>query len=300
MARRVLLTGGTGFFGKSLLNSRRQAPESGVELVVLSRDSGGFRRAYPELAMLPGVNFIDGDVRDFVFPEGDFDAVIHAATPAATKTGEDELVSIIADGTRRVLDFAVSRGVSKLLLASSGAVYGPMPEGAERFTEAMACRPVSAYGRGKLRAEEMCLASPVRCVVARCFAFAGEYLPLDLHFAIGNFIGDCLGGRPIRIAGDGSAVRSYLYAGDLVEWLWRLLDGEEANLAVNVGSDRAITILELAHLVRERMGCGNEIIVEGGASSGGRYVPDISLARERFGLEVKTPLELAIDRMSVP
>lgn len=73
-------------------------------------------------------------------------------------------------------------------------------------------------------------------------------LPLNAHFAIGNFIQDAISAEQITVAGDGTPLLTYLDQSDLAHWLWTLiiegLDGE----TYNVGSDRVISIAELALL----------------------------------------------------
>jgi nucleoside-diphosphate-sugar epimerase len=295
--QRILITGGTGFFGKSILADWRNAQRPGTELVILSRQPDAFLAKNPSFQDLQGVSFVSGDIRNFAFPEGDFSAVIHAATPARQFIDEKELASIILNGSKRVLEFCKTRSIPKLLYISSGAVYGEMPAGVKQMSESLLCQPQTVYGKSKLDAENLCLDSGVACAIARCFAFVGEYLPLNLHFAIGNFILDCLLQRPIHIKGDGTASRSYLYAGDLVRQLWALLSCCKSQLIVNIGSDRAVSIKELAELVRNCAGSKNEIIVSnlpGLPRTSNCYIPDISLARNLLKTGELTSLETAL------
>ena len=233
-------------------------------------------------------------MRDFVFPEGHFDAIIHAATSAVTTLSDAEMTSVIMDGARHVTDFAKAAGCGKILFTSSGAVYGP------RITPAReddACEPVTAYGKGKLAVERLLVNAGFDVKIARCFAFTGPHLNRGIHFAIGNFIQNCLDGKPITINGDGTPLRSYLYADDLVEWLFAILERGENGRPYNVGSDRTVSIRELAETVRDALGSKSEIIVKGIPKAGEKpsvYVPSIERARGELGLDVKVALENAI------
>jgi dTDP-glucose 4,6-dehydratase len=134
-------------------------------------------------------------------------------------------------------------------------------------------------------------------VIARCFAFVGEDLPLDVHFAIGNFIRDALWAEEIIVGGDGTPLRSYLDQRDLAHWLLTLLAAGKPNRAYNVGSDREISVAALARLVGEIVSPGKVVRILGqAAGNSGRniYVPDIRRAREELGLDVTIPLETAI------
>lgn len=242
--RRIFITGGTGFFGKWLVETFVHANRTfglDAEAVVLSRAT----RTSPHRE----VSFVQGDVRTFDFPTGSFSHVVHAATTSSAPVPDDEMRSTIVDGTRRVLDFAASRGARKLLFTSSGAVYGRQPLDMTHIPETYMGAPDTVYGRGKLMAEHLCTQSDLDVKIARCFAFAGPHLPLDAHFAVGNFIRDALAGGPIKVGGDGTPLRSYLYAADLAIWLWTILFKGESRQPHNVGSEDPISIADLAQAV---------------------------------------------------
>ncbi len=295
--KRVFITGGTGFFGKSMLDYRLRHPEwkwAKAEWVILSRSPEDFVFRFPRLANQAGVSFVAGDVRDFAFPGGMFDAIIHAATSAITTLSDYEMSSVILDGTRRVAEFARHVGCDKVLFMSSGAVYGPR---VDLVAEDDICEPTTAYGKGKLAAERLLIDAGLDVKIARCFAFVGPYLNRNIHYAVGNFMQNCIDGKPIVINGDGTPLRSYLYADDLVEWLFAILERGEKRRAYNVGSDRALSIRELAEMARRVLRPKSEIVVKGEPVIGARpaaYVPVVDRARNELGLEIKVPLEDAI------
>lgn len=296
---RIFITGGTGFFGKSILDYRLRHPEflADAEMTILSRDPAAFIAANPKLVAQAGLHFVKGDVRTFdfsTFQHFNFSTVVHAATAAVTTLSDDEMYSTIVDGTRHVLEFAKSCGTKRILFTSSGAVYGPQTAAVD---EAAATTPTTAYGRGKLAAEKMCVDSGIPTCIARCFAFTGPYLNRHIHFAIGNFIQDCLDGKDIVIKGDGSPLRSYLFADDLVEWLFTILERGEPGRPYNVGSPHGLSIRELAETARSALGTKNKIQALGTPQAGNLpsvYVPVTTRAETELGLSLRTPLDEAI------
>ena len=135
--------------------------------------------------------------------------------------------------------------------------------------------------------------------MARGFAFVGPHLPIDRHFALGNFIRDALRGGPVVVASDGTPIRSYQYAADMAAWLWALLVRGESGRAYNIGASREISVGELARLVAAAAGNGSTVEVRRPAVSGAtpeRYLPDVSLATETLGLRETVTLEESIER----
>jgi dTDP-glucose 4,6-dehydratase len=306
----LFVTGGTGFFGCWLLETVLWANdrlELGASVTVLTRSPGRYSRKAPHLAGHPAVAVLGGDVRTFPFPPGRFSHVIHAATDSSGFAGtEAERFDTIVGGTARVLDFAACSGARRFLLTSSGAVYGMQPPTLAHMPEDYDGPPPVAedkgYAEGKRRAESLCEAraasSALEPVIARCFAFVGPYLPLNAHFAIGNFIGNRLRGEPIHVRGDGTAVRSYLYAADLAIWLWTILLRGQALRPYNVGSPRAVSIAELAGVVASSELPAVQVQIAGAPVAGPvqRYVPDVSRAERELGLRLVTPLAEGIRR----
>ena len=134
-------------------------------------------------------------------------------------------------------------------------------------------------------------------IIARCFSFVGRDLPIDAHFAIGNFIRDALYEEAIYVNGDGKPLRSYMDQDDLARWLLEILQRGRTGQAYNVGSDEVLTISELAHLVRDIVAPEKSVIILGEGESGGdrnRYIPDISKAQYELKLELRKPLSESI------
>jgi dTDP-glucose 4,6-dehydratase len=312
--QKIFITGGTGFFGSWLLESfsyiNRQLSLN-AHATVLTRDPAAFALKCPQIAADPALVFLRGDVRNFVFPDGEFRFVIHAATTASAKQAIEqpiEMLTTIIDGTERTLDFARTHATQKLLLTSSGAVYGKQPENLTHIPEEYLggpdpLDPASIYAEGKRVSEQMCAlcatSGQLQIKIARCFAFVGPHLPLDAHFAIGNFIGDVLAGRTIRINSDGTSRRSYLYAADLAIWLWTMLFQAPSLVPINVGSDSDLSIAELAHTVAQSLNASTGIHVAKEAIPGAaiaRYVPSVNRAKAMLGLDQAVNLQEAIRR----
>jgi dTDP-glucose 4,6-dehydratase len=308
---RVFFTGGTGFFGKWLLETLLYANQSmnlRCKATVLSRDPESFTQNNPHLSDPEFITFVAGDMRDFVQPDGQYKFVIHAATDVAATTNAVDLFSACVDGTKRVLDFACQAGCTDFLLISSGAIYGRQPEDMEAIPESYTGAPdilniKSAYGEGKRCSEWLANAYGEKyrysVKVARCFAFVGPYLPLDKHFAIGNFIRDALAGKEIGIQGDGTPCRSYLYAADLAIWLWTILLRSPARIAYNVGGDESTTIADLARRVNHLAGSDKNVTVMIPADptkKPDRYIPDVNKADVDLGLKCWIDLDDAIKR----
>ena len=299
------ITGGTGFYGKWLLESIAAGNDllgAQARATILSRDPARFAREVPHLAARREFSWQVGDAADFTFPDEDFDYVFHFATASAAELGSDGTAIIMQTlrGTERVLQFARTKGVKRLLFASSGAIYGPQPADLSHIPEdyrgcPAPSDPASAYGEMKRISETLCVSSGVDCVITRGFSFLGPYLPLTDKFAAGSFIRDALAGGPIRIYGDGTPVRSYLYAADLAIWLATLLIRGRRAAAYNLGSDQTIDIAGLARRIAKLAG-GIEVLLGSQPSlePAARYVPSIEKARQELDLAVRLPLDAAL------
>jgi nucleoside-diphosphate-sugar epimerase len=307
---KVLVTGGTGFVGQSLLAYLSFQNDGNDYYFVGSRTGVRFRESHTETISPWNV------LNDCPF-DPDFDAVLHAATPASASlnaTDPLKMVDIIVSGTQNVLKFVTShKYLPRFILVSTGGVYGEMPSSLSAYDEnylgaVATIRAHSAYAEAKRMSEVFASisreVSGVDVMIARLFAFSGPHLPRDRHFAVGNFVRDAVQNNCIQVKSDGQSVRSYLDERDMAGWLLAILQRGQSGEVYHVGSERSITIGELAHLTAERYSivtgnrCAVEILGQVSSLDGvSRYVPSTKRTRHVLGTCETISLEESLDSM---
>jgi len=309
---RLFITGGTGLFGHWLLDSLTDANKRlnlKIEATVLTRNPDGAKAKMPLLD--DRIRFLKGGVENFELPAENFDFILHMATTSAEETfqgfSQTKKLRMLFEGTQRVIELAKNCDSKRILFTSSGAVYGNQPcdhiqESAKMHIEPLQAESGLALGKSvaEFLLSQASTESSLEVVIARCFAFVGPGIPINLHYAIGNFIKNATDGKSIVIKGDGNAIRSYMFMGDLVWWLLKILLDGKSKESYNVGSDKKISILDLAHKVAQLSHSSPKVIVEGhsshtvGVPVRNIYVPSIDKAITSLGLSICTELDSGI------
>lgn len=311
----IFVTGATGFFGLWLLSALvaiKKSLGSDLKLIALSRHPDRFLHLHQEFEFERHVEFIAGDVRHFTWARKNVTHLIHMATTNAAETfaGQDQFskLDMLYSGTRNVLEQCAGQ-LESVLMTSSGVAYGSshtdlIHESQAGFVDTTDTR--SALALGKLVAEYTVSGfaekQQYNYAIARCFSFAGPYLPLDLHYAFGNFILNAIRKEPIVIQGDGMDRRSYLYIGDAIAWLLRMLL-EPRNRIYNVGSEQDFSITELAIKIAQHAGHDLPVTTLGIAGPEGNfrrpgYLPSTQRIRHDYpGLAEWTDMDQMIKKM---
>lgn len=316
---KLLLTGGTGFLGRSFLRMILKEQASSkciwINITVMSRSPENFRNKYPEFYGHSWLKIFKGDVmHPSSFPKSSqFTHLMHAATDSASRDKYTDLErhDQIVFGTRNALEYSVKNNIGRFLFISSGAVYGKntehdtLDEGL--LTGANPLQSKNAYSVAKYEAEHLCALYGemynIEYIIARCFAFIGSDLAHAPNFAIINFITDSLWNKEIIIKGDGLACRTYLYQDDLAYWLRVILINGLSGQAYNVGSDEVVSISELAYLVRDIVSPGKLVRILGKQKERDvkidKYIPNVTKAKLELGLNVRISLAESIHKTAV-
>ena len=287
----LLIIGGTGFFGKSILDSFKRGllEEFNInKILVLARNTDRFKLEYPEL-YFNGVELIKEDISTInSLPEADL--VIHAATSTnmnnynsnSKKNNNIELaVSNFCSLAPRYHSY------SKILYCSSGIVYGKQPLDIEKIDENFIFQ--QNLNEFSLEKKIYCLCkrfaekeiinlgkSGLSVSIARCFTFYGKYLPKDQHYAYGNFIGQAEKGETVKVQTNGIVYRSYMNADEMVKSLITIVIHSSNKCPIyNVGSDKQITIHDLAEKIAKKYKVNYEFILKENKKIEDRYVPNV-------------------------
>ena len=288
----LLVIGGTGFFGKSILDSFKRGLLNQfniAKIIILARNTEKFIKEYTEL-YFKGVDFINGDISKISsLPESDY--VIHAAT----STNMNDYNQISNNVGKNNIEKSVSNycvlapkfhSNSKILYCSSGAVYGKQPLNLEKIDENFPLQKDLSnlsnekqnYCLGKRFAEieiKKLGSLGLNVSIARCFAFSGKYLPKDQHYAFGNFLNSAENGDKIVVESPGITYRSYMEADELVLSLLKvLLISNPSSPIVNIGSDLQISLYDLAKNIALDYGVDYEFVNYNDKIIIDRYVPN--------------------------
>jgi len=305
----LLVIGGTGFFGKSILDCFQRGllkPWFIDHVIVMARNAEFLRSEAPFL-LSGSVELLSANIVDIKYlPAADY--VIHAAASSDARDylrspaeARQNIIGAVLNYCKLATQFHPH---SKILYVSSGAVYGAQPENIEYLTEAYQALNSEGiqeskrdYTYSKRDSEEAikCLAyKGLQVSIARCFAFVGSWLPRDQHFAIGNFIEDALNGRSIVVKAKHKVYRSYMYADDLVEWLMTIASSSSNSCPIfNVGSNHPVLLGDLARQIANISQVEADIPIISEASVD-RYIPSIDKAKSELNLYLKYNLIDAI------
>ena len=311
-----VVLGGTGFVGKSIiryLNSQIETGKiPGLTIIVVSRN-GCQNSLDKQVFQRPWIEMIKCDVSSArkIYLACNPNYVVHAATPShgTEATPNRERYDQIVNSTKNFLDLIGRNTVASALFISSGGIYKGITKKGYKESDPIYSHDYqleNPYGCGKAKAELLCraIADARDIKIARCFSFVGRDIPLDKHFAIGNFMNSCIQRKPIKISGNGLSLRSYMYQDEMAQWLLEILLYGRSGESYNVGSNEKISILELANTVNkvcsELYGVGSLIIAPNTRDrSTSYYYPNIQKSKDELELIPQHNLEDALRKTMV-
>jgi dTDP-glucose 4,6-dehydratase len=312
----ILITGGTGFLGSWLgqfIYYLGKAMKIRMKVYILSRDKKQFDQRFDYYGS--EVEFIRCDVRHLSEMPRDVNYIVHAAGVPDTRfhmSNPMETMTTISEGTMNVLQAADRVSDMRMILhLSSGSVYCRYPaEDMVQISESQVPGSASldsirsAYVESKRYAEVLCAAArsemrlPV-CIL-RPFSFIGPFQPIDAPWAINNFINDGLSKRPIRILGDGKAIRGFLYGADAAGWMLKLLSCAKPDQVYNLGCPEGFTLEEIARKVAVNFRPSPEILLNASLvptpTTVTRFLPDVGKLFSACNVRQYTDLDTAIRR----
>ena len=288
-SKSFLISGATGFVGswilESLLHLNREF-NLGIAVTGITRNT---KRAKEIISSHedPSLNFITEDIRFLKTINGNFTHIVHAATPTTALARDGDIENLFESsviGAQNLIKIAESQANPPVFLhTSSGAVYGrqslsleviPLTSPRQEFSKSSIIQ--DEYARAKVETEKLIefgnLSGSIFGINARLFAFMGPRLPLNEHYAIGNFLYSGIYENEIKVFGDGQTVRSYQHASDMTSQLIYLLGtGNPGNF--HIGSDIGKKIIEWANLVG--IECKKPVIIlNSDLTPASRYIPE--------------------------
>ena len=262
---RILITGGAGFLGSHLCD---KFIGKGYEVICMDNLITGSTDNIAHLIGNDHFRFIHHDVTEYMYIDGELDAILHFASPASPVDYlryPIQTLKVGSLGTHKALGLAKAKK-ARFLLASTSEVYGdplihPQEESYWGNVNPVGIRGV--YDEAKRFAEAMTMAyhryHGLETRIVRIFNTYGPRMRIEDGRAIPAFMSQALRGEELTVFGDGSQTRSVCYVDDLVEGIYQLLLSDERD-PVNIGNPDELSMLELAKEILEISGSSSTIV----------------------------------------
>ena len=299
---RVLITGAAGFLGSHLCD---RFLRDGHAVVGLDNFITGRPDNIAHLTGHERFSFVRHNVSDYTYVAGDFDGVLHFASPASPIDYLElpiETLKVGSLGTLNALGIAKAKN-ARFFLASTSEVYGdPLihPQVESYWGNVNPIGPRSVYDESKRFAEALTMAyhrhHGVDTRIVRIFNTYGPRMRPHDGRVVSNFIVQALAGQPLTLYGDGSQTRSFCYVDDEVEGIYQLFLRGDSD-PVNIGNPDEYTVRELAEVILEITGSSSTLTIEPLPTDDPKVRrPDISRARKLLGWEPQVRLREGITR----
>lgn len=300
---RILVTGGAGFIGSHLC---RRLVNEGHEVICVDNFFTGQKSNVYDLLDYKNFELVRHDIVQPLYAE--VEQIYNLACPAAPIHYQFNPIKTIKCSTVGMINILglAKRTKARVLQASTSEVYGdalecPQTEGYWGNVNPIGVR--SCYDEGKRVAETLMMdyhrqhEVPIR--IARIHNTYGPNMARLDGRVVSGFILQALQNEPITVFGKGDQTRCFCYVSDMVEGLMRLMNSDES-MPVNLGSEKEMTILELAQKVLEVTDSKSELIFQPlPQDDPKRRRPNIERARSILGWETTIPLDEGLKK-SVP
>jgi nucleoside-diphosphate-sugar epimerase len=302
--REILIYGATGFIGTwltaSLLYSN-QILGLNSKIKILTRNAQLAKEKF-------GRELLSNDIYQHDLSSSEpkieitADLIFHGATPSRSSTGSEDgnaLVNSTLNAARHAASVK-SRNVDRphVVHLNSGAIYGKQITQMRSESDLPTTLGSNPYVEAKLGADQILSKAKLKGLIhfqsPRLFAFGGPLLPLDEHFAIGNFLSNGLQHQKIEVKGNPGTTRSYMYPADLAKVLL-LLPSFQTNDSINIGSEASITMIELAELV-SNLTSRKGIYLSNPKMELNYYVPSTTNLNRLVGGSKVTPIEILLEK----
>ena len=301
---RVLITGAAGFIGSHLCD---RFLNEGFKVIGMDNFLTGSPDNIAHLFGNKNFHFIEYNVTNFIYIQGDIDIVLHFACPASPVDYMNypiQTLKVDSLGTLHTVGLAKAKK-ARYIFASTSEIYGdpqvhPQPEDYWGYVNPVGKR--SVYDEAKRFSEATTMAyhreHGIDVRILRIFNTYGPRMRLDDGRVIPNFVGQALRGEDLTVYGDGSQTRSFCYIDDLVEGIYRASIYENLNgEVINLGNPEEYRIIDLAKKIIEKTNSESKIVFKPlPEDDPKRRCPDITKARKLLDWEPKVSLDEGLEK----